>query len=171
MQTYAKLTDGKIEFAPKNKGSITNYNLSQELMEKDGYKPLIVIEETTLEKPLIKYMETDKQIEQYSEAVPQPEPYVPTIEEKSDSIRQIRNQMIDDFEWRISRNNDEHELGLTETDDRESLLKYREYLRNYPETEDWYEKFPSTFEEWKEDLNATEQIKTMGDVYGTVQSN
>lgn len=154
MQKYAKLTDGKIDFAPKNKGSITNYNLSQELMEKDGYKPLIVIEETTLEKPLIKYLETDKQIEQYAEAVPQPEPYIPTIEEKSDSIRQIRNQMIDDFEWRISRNNDERELGIEETDDRLTLLQYREYLRHYPEMEDWYNNTILSFEEFKEENNA-----------------
>lgn len=168
MLVYAKITDGKIEFAPKNKGSISNYNLSQNLMEKDGYKPLVVIEEPTEDKPLVKYRETDEQIEQYAEAAPQPEPYVPTTEEKSESVRQIRNQMIDAFDWRISRNNDERELGLTETDDRELLLKYREYLRNYPKTENWYESIPLTFEEWKEELNATEQITTMGDVYGTV---
>lgn len=149
MQKYAKLTDGKIEFAPKNKGAISNYNLSVELMTADGYKPLVVIEEPTEDKPLVRYRETDEQIEQYAEAVPQPEPYVPTIEEKSDSIRQIRNQMIDDTEWRISRNNDERELGLTETDNRELLLKYRNYLRNYPETENWYEQNPLDFDSWK----------------------
>ena len=93
------------------------------------------------------------------------------VEQRQAEVRAERDRMIDAFEWRISRNNDERELGLTETDDRELLLKYRKYLRNYPETENWYETNPLTFEEWKEDLNATEQIKTMGDVYGTVQSN
>lgn len=163
MQKYAKLTDGKTEFAPQNKGAISNYNLSVEFMTADGYKPLVVVEEVTAEKPLIKYRETDKQIEQYAEGLP--------VEQKETEVRARRDRMIDAFEWRISRNNDERELGLTETDNRELLLKYREYLRNYPETENWYESNPLTFEEWKEDLNATEQIKTMGDVYGTVQSN
>lgn len=81
---------------------------------------------------------------------PEPEPYIPTIEEKSESVRQVRNQMIDAFEWRISRNNDERELGLTETDNRELLLKYRVYLRDYPEQENWWESNPLTFEEWKQ---------------------
>ena len=35
---YAKLIDGKIEFPPKNKGRIINYNLSKDLLIKDGYK-------------------------------------------------------------------------------------------------------------------------------------
>ena len=38
---YAKLINGVLIFAPKNKGSIINYNLNIEEMTKDGYKPLI----------------------------------------------------------------------------------------------------------------------------------
>lgn len=149
MQKYAKIIDGKVEFAPQNKGSISNYNLSVELMTADGYKPLVVIEEPTEKKPLVKYLETNEQIEQYAEVVPQPEPYVPTIEEKSELVRQVRNQMIDDTEWRISRNNDERELGLEETDDRVSLLEYRQYLRDYTKQENWYEQNPLDFDSWK----------------------
>lgn len=89
---------------------------------------------------------------------PESEPYVPSIEEKSDLIRRVRNQMIDAFEWRISRNNDERELGLVETDNRELLLKYREYLRNYPEQENWYEQTPMLFEEWKQAKQQEEEI-------------
>lgn len=159
MQKYAKfINENQIEFAPQNKGAISNYNLSVELMTADGYKPLVVVEEPTQEKPLVKYREMEEQIEQYAEAVPQPEPHVPTIEEKSELVRQVRNQMIDAFEWRISRNNDERELGLTETDDRELLLKYREYLRNYPEQENWYEQPPMMFEEWKQAEQQEEEI-------------
>lgn len=79
---YAKLTDGEIEFAPKNKGAISNYNLSVELMTADGYKPLVVIEEPTEDKPLIRYRETNKQIEQYAEAL--------SVREKNEQIRQQR---------------------------------------------------------------------------------
>lgn len=82
------------------------------------------------------------------------------VEQKQAEVRSKRDRMIGDFDWRISRNNDERELGLTETDNRELLLKYREYLRNYPETEGWYEHNPMTFEEWKqESITATEGIK------------
>lgn len=137
---YAKLIDDKIEFAQKNKGSISNYNLSPELMTKDGYKPFVVIEQPTKDKPRIRYRETDEQIEQYAEELP--------VEQKQSTIRLIRDKMIDDFEWRISRNNDERELGIEETDERQSLLKYRVYLRDYTKEENWYEVNPLTFDSW-----------------------
>ena len=38
---YAKLIENNIEYAPKNKGSISNYNLDVELMIADGYKPVV----------------------------------------------------------------------------------------------------------------------------------
>ena len=79
---YAKLTDGKIEFAPQNKGAISNYNLSSKLMIADGYKPLVVIEEATEDKPIIRYREMDEQIEQYAEGL--------SVQEKNEQIRQQR---------------------------------------------------------------------------------
>ena len=88
-------------------------------------------------------------------------PEKPT-EQKEAEVRAERDRMIDAFDWRVSRNNDERELGLTETDKRELLLKYREYLRNYPETEGWYEHSPMTFEEWKQ-TSELEQIVASGD--------
>lgn len=41
MKKYAKLINGNVEFAPQNKGSIMNYNLDEDLMLADGYKPLL----------------------------------------------------------------------------------------------------------------------------------
>jgi len=41
---YAKLIDDRLEFAPKNKGSILNYDLNVELMIEDGYKLFIPAE-------------------------------------------------------------------------------------------------------------------------------
>lgn len=81
----------------------------------------------------------------YLEAV---KPPAPTVEQKGAEVRAERDRMIDAFEWRISRNNDERELKLTETDNRELLLNYREYLRNYTKEEYWYEQNPMNFEEW-----------------------
>lgn len=38
--------------------------------------------------------------------------------------------------------------SLTE-DEQKEYTDYRQYLLDYPETEDWYEQQPMTFEEWK----------------------
>lgn len=127
MQKYAKLIDGKIEFAPKNKGSISNYNLSVELMTADGYKPLVVIEETTTEKPLVKYRETDKQIEQYAESVPQPEPHIPTQEEKEQTARNERNMKLTFTDWTQLP-----DAPLT-AEMKAAYAEYRQALRDVPE--------------------------------------
>lgn len=81
----------------------------------------------------------------YLEAVNPPEP---TVEEKQAAVRSIRDKMLNDFEWRISRNNDERELGIEETDERQSLLEYRVYLRDYTKEENWHEGNPLTFDSW-----------------------
>lgn len=41
---YAKLVDNILEFAPKNKGSIINYDLDVEQMIADGYKEFVPAE-------------------------------------------------------------------------------------------------------------------------------
>lgn len=43
-QKYVKLIEGNLEFAPKNKGSILNYDTNINLMLQDGYKPFYSIE-------------------------------------------------------------------------------------------------------------------------------
>lgn len=159
---YAKLTDGKIEFAPKNKGRISNYNLSPELMTKDGYKPLVVIEQPTEDKPIVKYRETDEQIEQYAEELP--------IEQKQASVRSIRNQYLADTDKYMI-------VDYPITDEqREEYKEYRTYLRTYPECQEWYESNPLTFDEWvqkkelatESKLNYLDTAQEMND--GTIQS-
>lgn len=112
MQKYAKITDGKIEFAPKNKGAISNYNLSSKLMIADGYKPLVVIEEPTEDKPLVRYRETDKQIEQYAESL--------TVQGKNEQIRQQRQSRFRieadplklDYDEAVARNENAEEARI-----------------------------------------------------------
>lgn len=137
---YAKLTDGKIEFAPKNKGRISNYNLSPELMTKDGYKPLVVIEQPTEDKPIVKYRETDEQIEQYAEEKP--------IEQKQAAVRAVRNQYLSDTDKYMIV-----DYPITDKQ-REEYKAYRQYLRDYTEKENWYEIEPMKFDEWKEEKQA-----------------
>ena len=41
MKKYGKLINNVLEYAPKNKGSILNYNLDEDRMIQDGYKEVI----------------------------------------------------------------------------------------------------------------------------------
>ena len=80
---YAKMiNEGQIERAPKNKGAWVNYDRNTELLSADGYLPVVVIEEPTAEKPIVKYREVNGQIEQYAEAAPVPAVPEPTEEQQ-----------------------------------------------------------------------------------------
>lgn len=46
-QKYVKLIENRIEFAPKNKGEILNYDIAVDLLLADGYKPLKEAEKPT----------------------------------------------------------------------------------------------------------------------------
>ena len=92
---YAKLiSNTQIETAPKNKGAWVNYDKNTELLETDGYLPVIVIEEPTAEKPVVKYREVNGQIEQYAEAAPVPSVPEPTEEQQEMQVRAQRNSLL-----------------------------------------------------------------------------
>jgi hypothetical protein len=38
---YAKIVNGVMEYAPKDKGSISNYNKNEQLLLADGYLPVV----------------------------------------------------------------------------------------------------------------------------------
>ena len=46
-----------------------------------------------------------------------------------------RDNIINDFSWRLDRNSQELELGLETTDNRIELLEYMQYLRDVPKEE------------------------------------
>lgn len=134
-----------------------NFEAAQKWAQENG---------TTFKEDVTARVNVGGALKRYFVIGSEPEPNVPTTEEVQAAVRAERDRMINAFEWRISRNNDERELGLTETDNRELLLEYRQYLRNYPETENWYEHNPLTFEEWKElpgNSGELEQIVDGGD--------
>lgn len=59
MDRYAKLIEGRLEFAPKNKGSIINYDLDIEQMIADGYKLFVPVEMPQTNRRFhIEYVET-----------------------------------------------------------------------------------------------------------------
>ena len=76
---------------------------------------------------------------------PEPEPYIPTEDEKKAIVRSVRNQYL-------------LETDFTQLPDapftaEEKLVytQYRQYLRDYTNTENWWESNPLTFDEWKND--------------------
>ena len=77
----------------------------------------------------------------YLEAVNPPEP---TDEEKQVRVRQVRNQYLEQTDKYIALS----DFPITD-EERELYKKYREYLRDYTELENWWLNNPMTFEEWK----------------------
>ena len=125
---YAKLiSNTQIETAPKNKGAWVNYDKNTELLETDGYLPVIVIEEPTAEKPIVKYREVNGQIEQYAEAAPVPSVPEPTTEEQEIQVRAQRNSLLDLCDWTQLP-----DAPLT-AEQKQAWAEYRQALRDVPE--------------------------------------
>ena len=76
----------------------------------------------------------------------------PTTDDLKDAVRMVRDQYINDIEWRVSRYRDQMDMGIQTTDTPAmymKILRYMQYLRDYPESsETWYEQNPLTFDEW-----------------------
>ncbi len=127
MQKYAKfINENKIEVAPKNKGAISNYNQSAELMMADGYKQVVVIEEPTAEKPIVKYREINEQIEQYAESSPIPAIPELTEEQQEMQVRAQRNSLLTLCDWTQLP-----DAPLT-AEQKQEWAEYRQALRDVP---------------------------------------
>ncbi len=125
---YAKLiSDTQIETAPKNKGAWVNYDKNTELLEADGYLPVVVIEETTAEKPIVKYRQINGQIEQYAETAPVPSVPEPTEEQQEMQVRAARNSLLDLCDWTQLP-----DAPLT-AEQKQEWAEYRQALRDVPE--------------------------------------
>lgn len=125
---YAKMiNEGQIERAPKNKGAWVNYDRNTELLSADGYLPVVVIEEPTAEKPIVKYREVNGQIEQYAEAAPVPAVPEPTSEQQEMQIRAQRNLLLTQCDWTQLP-----DAPLT-TEQKQEWAEYRQALRDVPE--------------------------------------
>lgn len=74
------------------------------------------------------------------------------IEQREAEVRAVRNQYLTDTDKYMIP-----DFPITETEEAQ-YIQYREYLRNYPETENWYESNPLTFEEWKEKVDGPSEV-------------
>ena len=71
------------------------------------------------------------------------EPYIPTEDDLKAQVRAVRNSYLEQTDKVML-------VDYPITDEERELYKqYREYLRTYPECQDWYKANPKTYEEWK----------------------
>lgn len=125
---YAKLiNENQIETAPKNKGAWVNYNKNTELLSADGYLPVVVIEEATADRPVVKYREVNGQIEQYAEAALVPSVPEPTEEQQEMQVRAARNSLLTLCDWTQL-----DDAPLT-AEQKQAWAEYRQALRDVPE--------------------------------------
>ena len=84
----------------------------------------------------------------YLEAVNPPEQ---SIEDKQSQVRAVRDNYMQITQNRIDRYRNQKELGIETTDTEEvfkRLLEYTQYLRDYPNGENWWVKNPMVFDAW-----------------------
>lgn len=83
-----------------------------------------------------------------------PKPYVPTEDELKAQVRSVRNQYLEQTDKYMIT-----DYPITD-EERDLYKQYREYLRTYPECQDWYKANPKTYDEWKS-LQTTTFVKTV----------
>ena len=64
------------------------------------------------------------------------------IEQRKEQVRSVRNRYLEQTDKYMIA-----DYPITD-EERELYKKYREYLRTYPECQDWYKANPKTYEEW-----------------------
>ena len=87
----------------------------------------------------------------YLEAVNPPEP---SVEEKEARVRQVRNQYLEHTDKYMIT---DYPIS---NDERELYKQYREYLRTYPECQDWYKANPKTYDEWYASYLEADKLQT-----------
>lgn len=65
------------------------------------------------------------------------------IEQRKEQVRVVRNQYLEQTDKYMIT-----DYPITD-DERELYKQYREYLRDYTLSENWWEHSPKTYEEWK----------------------
>lgn len=144
MKTYVKLiNDSTVEFAPRVKGSIINYHLCYSKLQEEGYLELQVKEKPSETKPLVKFRIEGNRVIQY--AISSPPTSSKTKEELQLIKRLERNQRLNGYDW-----SQLPDSPLTE-EQKQVYREYRQFLRDWTEQEEWWNKQIPSFDEWKMD--------------------
>lgn len=71
---------------------------------------------------------------------------------KQKIIREIRDNLFIDADWRVARAEDAIRLGLdpdAAADAINSLASYRHYLRDFTKQKDWWDDTPQNYDQWE----------------------
>lgn len=129
--------------------------LESELQKKDIW--LLPADCTLIEPPEAKegfLIVWNDEAWEYKEQEKEPEPYIPpepTDEELQSRARQVRNAYMESTQNRIDRYRNQKEIGIVTADSEATyklLLRYMQYLRDYPNGKNWWVKNPMVFDEW-----------------------
>ena len=74
------------------------------------------------------------------------------VEVKQEEVREDRDNKLNGIFWRVERYQTQRESELKTTDDKETyvdILLYLQYLRDYPQKEEWWEQNALDFDEWR----------------------
>ena len=91
---------------------------------------------------------------EYKELEKEPEPHVPTEDELKAQVRSVRNSYLEQTDKVMLV-----DYPITD-DERELYRQYREYLRTYPECQDWYKANPKTYDEWYASYLEADKLQT-----------
>lgn len=84
----------------------------------------------------------------------EPKPYIPpepSEDELKARVRSVRDSYMVSTQNRIDRYRNQQELGTETVDDEATyklLLRYMQYLRDYPSGKNWWSENPMIFDEW-----------------------
>ena len=76
------------------------------------------------------------------------------IEQRKEQVRAVRNQYLEQTDKYMIT-----DYPITD-EERELYRQYREYLRTYPECQDWYKANPKTYEEWHASYLEADKLQT-----------
>lgn len=117
MKKYVKFINSQsVQYAPRNYNGVSNYDQDSGRLVKDGYKPLIVVESPTPEKPNVRYVDYPTKVEQYADRI--------TDSQASDRRRNFYRANTDELTLRKIRKTVIGEW--TEADEAEYVAKMKE---------------------------------------------
>ena len=146
---YGKLENGKLIVAPVNYNGISNFDKSPELMAEAGFKEVVEAEYPGAGYDAI-YTETDGKIMQSWEQS------IVLVEGLKSFVREDRNALLEGIQWRVDRYKEQTELGIATTDSAETymaILRYKQYLRDVPQSKNFPNVEVLTFDEWNGNLS------------------
>lgn len=97
---------------------------------------------TSFEELVDRRKQEDSILYRYFQIGPEPKHYVPTEEELKERVRTIRNGYL-----QVTDFTQLNDAPFT-AEEKQLYAEYRQYLRDYTESEGWYKQNPKIFEEW-----------------------